>query len=418
MKLTTQTARKQPKKYFINQRKLTDFFTMSKKDSNVQCPNVQNDRDVARKLNRAEVLGMFQNGYKPKHIAQKNNVKLSSIYKLRARLIKDKLMDENNTLTSSGNAYVHKFLAISHDVHFFNENNANWIDVNKLHVTIKILGKPKGYDYRKNNLIAMKVRNYKQIDLKHHYQEQFYITNIGVRTNVDSVEIFLPEKERIIARNRQDATRQIFDIIFDVKKKVENLYPGLQLTKENYLNLSISENEYELIKNELAKIYKVDEEGEKFKVFDTKDGKVRVEVDFSPGKDWMHGRANLEAKHYSKASEDIGIIQPLFDDLGNKAKPFFREINPREREHYVQDMIDNKNFYYPKESKQMFDIIIINQKIQSDQLLQVTEKLQVAINVVTAEANNIMSITQLMKAQLPKTESNDIIPKEKPDYFG
>ena len=363
-----------------------------KKFNSVNKNHVKSVYGVWLERNRAEVLQMLSDDYKISHIALIKNCTTTAIYRIRKRMIKDGLLTQDNKLTDQGFNTVKKGIVKGDDVKFNNVklyNKRDVIDVNDLHITVKILDKPKGYDYRKNNLIAMKVGGYKITDLKNNYKEQFLVNDVTVKTNIDSIEIF---PSRIIEETPYEVTKRMMDIVFDVIKKVENLHKIL-LIKENYCNISISEQHWELTKNEMAKIYKIEDKGDVFRVFDKVDGKVRLVVDFS------HKKPNFEGEHYSKAPHDIKVSKPYFDDLGDKGRDFFLQLRPREREKHFEDIIDDdKNFYYPVENAKLLNQIL-------DALNQVTHAEKFVIDY--------------LKSQLPKKqENNDISKKIIPGYIG
>lgn len=355
----------------------------------VKPKNVKSLYGEWQKHNRAKVLKLLSDNVKIQDIATLRNCSATSIYRLKKRMVKDKLITENNELTDEGFNNVKNYMVLGDDVKFNNVklyNQRDIIDLHKLHITITILEKPTNYDYRQNNIISLKVRDYSITDLKHNYKEEFKVNDVRVKTNINSVEI---HPGRIIGHSEQEVTERMFNIIFDVIKKVENLH-NIKLIKENYCNIRISEQHWELIRNEMAKIYKTEEKDQVFRVFDEKDGKVRLVVDFS------HGTPNFEAEHYSKAPNDIKIMKPYFDELADKGKDYFLEMRPRQREKYIKEMVDDKNFYYPTENAKLLNEILttINQIGHAEKF-----------------------ITDFMASQIPKRPKEKIRP-ERPEYIG
>ena len=360
-----------------------------KKFNNVKTKNVKSAYGEWQKYNRATVLDMISKGYKIDHIALIKNCSPTSIYRLRKRMINDGLLTEDNDLTDEGFNIVKKNVVKgddvkSYDVKLYNQRDI--IDFNNLHLTVRILSKPKGYDYRKNNLISMKVRDYKVTHLQNNYKEQFVINDVVVKTNIDSIEIF---PSRIIGQTPYEVTKKMLNIVFDVIKRVENLH-NIQLIRDNYCNITISEQHMELVRNELAKIYRMEDRGDIFRVFDEQDGRVRLVVDFS------NNKPNFEAEHYSKAPHDINTVKPYFDELGDRGRDFFLQLSPREREKHFQDIIDDdKNFYYPVENAK-----ILNQILNT--INQVAHAEKFVIDYIKSQC------------QLPEPQNNN---NKRPDYI-
>ncbi|KKK62705.1 hypothetical protein LCGC14_3001660 [marine sediment metagenome] len=261
--------------------------------------------NVKNNVKRANVLDLITNGSKPGGIAQHTHTSETSIYRLLKRMRKDGLLTSNNELTEHGTEHVKKFMAVSSDVKFNIKDND--IRLHNVQVTIKILHKPRGYDYRKNNMIAMKVRDYDLTNLNNNYKEQFKVNDVTVKTNIDSIELFPKD---IYAETEQQASKRLMDIVFEVIKRIENLY-HVTLIKDNYCNIRISRQHYALVRNQLAKLYRNEHKGSVFRVFDEGDGKVRLVVDISQGPEF-------EAEHPSKSPSDINKCQTFFKDIIDK----------------------------------------------------------------------------------------------------
>ncbi|KKL23561.1 hypothetical protein LCGC14_2424120, partial [marine sediment metagenome] len=160
--------------------------------------------NVKNNVKRARVLDLINNGSTPYKVAIQVNNSTTAIYRLMTRMKKDGLLTSNNELTEKGSEHVKKFMAVSNDVKFNIKEND--IRLHNVQVTIKILNKPQGYDYRKNNLISMKVHDYKITDLKNNYKEQFVVNDTKVKTNIDSIEIF---PDDIFSESEQQATKRL-----------------------------------------------------------------------------------------------------------------------------------------------------------------------------------------------------------------
>ncbi len=263
------------------------------------------NRNVKSNVKRTRVLDLIYNGTQIKDIHTIIGCCESAVYRLIKRMKKDGLLTSDNTLTDAGSLHVKKYLAVSSDVKF--NIKPNDIRLHNIQITLKILNKPRGYDYRKNNIISMKVRDYKLTDLKNSYKEQFKINNVTVKTNTDSIEVF---PEDIYASTEQQASKRLMEIVFDVISRVENLH-HIMLIKDNYCNIRISRQHYALIRNQLAKMYRNEHKGTIFRVYDDEDGKVRLTIDISQGPEF-------EAEHPSKSPSDINRCQAFFKDIINK----------------------------------------------------------------------------------------------------
>jgi predicted transcriptional regulator len=234
--------------------------------------NKKRGLNVKNNVKRARVLDLISSSEKQVNISTISlvmKVSQTAIYRLLKRMKSSGLLTSDNQLTEQGFNHVKKWNAISADVKF--NIKPNDIRLANVQVKVRILNKPSGYDYRKNNLISMKVRDYKIFDLKHHYKEKFIINNVQVFTNPNSIEIF---PEDIYARTKQQAVKRLMDIVFDVTSRIENLHKII-LIKDNYCNIIVSKQHYSLIENQLAKIYRTEKKHNKFRIFDEKDGKVR-----------------------------------------------------------------------------------------------------------------------------------------------
>ncbi len=232
----------------------------------------------------------------------------SSVYRLISRMKKQGILTKENEPTIPKNAIENKGkpnvnFSPSHQQNV-NFSMRNYIRLHNVHITVKILDKPHKYDYRKNNLVYFKVRQYKHYQLKSGTKEQYLVNKVLIRTNTDSIEIFPNE---IYAKTEKEATKALMDIVFNVIPKIENLYKIL-LIKENYLNIRISKQHYALIQNQLATYYKNERKGDVFRVYDEKDGKVRLVIDFSLSPEF-------EAEHVIKSPSDINKCQNYFKDI-------------------------------------------------------------------------------------------------------
>ena len=320
--------------------------------------------NVKRNVKRARVLDLIANGSRPGSIAQFTNTSETAVYRLLKRMRKDGLLTSDNELTEHGTEHVKKFMAVSNDVKFnFNEND---IRLHNVQITIRILNKPTGYDYRKNNLISLKVHDYKITDLKNNYKEQFVVNEVKVKTNIDSIEIFPND---IFAETEQQATKRLMDIVFEVIKKVENLH-HLTLIKDSYCNIRVSRQHYALIRNQLAKLYRNEHKGSVFRVFDDEDGKVRLTIDISQGPEF-------EAEHPTKSPSDINNCQPYFKDIINK-------------EHFLpsdtKDMIHNLAITSQNMMQQQQQSLLIEKEYAKNikKHLKATKKWEQAANKIIA----------------------------------
>ena len=310
---------------------------------------------------RVEMLKMLSDlSLSKTRIAQIKNVSLPSIIQFHRRLTKDGLITEKRELTEGGVNTVNNFVVVSDDVNPNTVNPHTKTDLIRLHdlqFKVKILHKQEGYDYRENRVISTKVRDYKIIKLKNNYQEDFFINEVRIRTTTESI-LIMPSD--IYTNTEQEAVAQAMKILFDTLPKIENLL-NITLIKENYCNITVTRQHYALINNELAKMYRKEEN--KFKVLD-KDGATRLIIDFSMN------IPEFEAVHKTKSPSDINNCQVYFKDL-----------------------ISNEHLIPSK----VVDIIVLTQT-------QLFEQGKALVGI--------------MKLLNPQQEMSELKSKEKPDYFG
>ena len=321
-------------------------------------------------VTRARYLKLLSDlGLSFSDIALKLNNSPPAVSMMFKRLVRDNLITQKRELTGKGINIVKNFLVVSNDVNIDNKkifNKTDAIRSNDLMFSIKILSKPESFDYRKNNIVSMKVRDYKIVDLKNNYQEQFFVEEVLIKTTTEHILVMFKD---FYAETEPEAIKKAMKALLDVIPKIENLY-NIVLIKENYCNIAISKQHYALIHNELAKLYRTEFKGNTFKVYDDLDGRARLVIDFSLG------IPEFEAVHYSKSPEDI-----------NKAQSFFK------------DMI-NKEHYLPSETKELLEL---NQAMLYE----------IGQGIIQTQTQ----LSGLIKSLNPKIPK-DIIPKEKPDYFG
>ncbi len=300
------------------------------------------------KKKRAEVLKQLSDlTLNLSDIAMQRNVSSSSMHRFFKRLIKDGLITQERELTEAGMNIVHKSVVVSDDVHN-DVHSYQKVDTTRLHdlqFKIRILTKKK--DYRANKIISMKVNDYKIIDLKNNYQEQFYVNDVKIRTTTKSI-LVMPSD--VYADRPREAAIRALNVLFDVIPKVENLF-NIKLIKDKYCNIEISRQHYALIHNELAKLYKKDKKYKNaFKVVD-KSLETRLIIDFS------QNIPEFEAVHKIHAHDDIEAAKPIFDDLGQKAKPYFDDLKHEEKQDYFRNVIEEKKHYLPSEVSASIDAI-------------------------------------------------------------
>lgn len=257
-------------------------------------------------LARFEVLKCIQEGLSISEIAKYRKVQRSSIYKVLHTLIKKGMVRNPKRsiyeLTNEGIKGLHSFVALRYNLRQHN-----------LHFKIKVLESPRNWEYRRNEIRQMPYFN-KTIKLKNNEQELLNYGKLQIKTTSQSLILKMPT---IYAVNWEDTIIQAMQILEDSIPKLESLFK-IRLVKDYKSNIKIISQEYAVIQDALAKLYR--SEGNRI-YLTGEDGKIWMITDFSFSID------ETEFIHSNKATDDVDAIAPALNFLRKNpdALPKFEE---------------------------------------------------------------------------------------------
>lgn len=241
-----------------------------------------------------ETLKMLQQGASITEISKYRKVSRKNIYELLSTLKKKGLIRHPKRslyeLTPKGIHTLHSLVALRNNIRQHN-----------LHFKIKILESPRNWDLKRNEFRQLPYYN-KSIHLKNNDQDLFNYGKLQIKTTTKSIIIKLPT---IYAKNWEEAIIQGMSILEDAIYKIENLFK-IVLIKDYKSNITIISQEYAKIQDALARLYK--REGNRIYITG-EDGKIWMITDFS------FSVEELEFIHTEKATDDIDVIAPFFNDL-------------------------------------------------------------------------------------------------------
>lgn len=243
---------------------------------------------------RFEVLKGIQEGFCISEIARHRHVNRSSIYKVLKTLLKDGMVRNPKRsmyeLTNKGIKGLHSFVGFRYKLRQHN-----------LHFKIKVLESPRNWALKRNELRQMPYFN-KTIKLKNNEQDLFNYGKLQIKSTSKSLIIKMPT---IYSSNWEDAIIQAMGILEDAIPKLERMFKVI-LVKDYKSNITIISQEYAILQDALAKLYR----SEKNRLYITgDDGKIWMITDFSFSVD------ETEFIHSDNATDDVGAIAPFFNDL-------------------------------------------------------------------------------------------------------
>lgn len=196
-----------------------------------------------------------------------------------------------------------------------------------------------------------------------------YIDGNTIRLYRDSIEVY--GVKDFYADDVQKATAQSFRYWNRFFAKLEHELKVI-LIKPRAENIKLVNSHYAETNNELAQDCEV--KGDKIRVYATDDGKLWFLIDNSFN---LH---EAEALHPQTSKPDMENVKAFFNDLRNYKVPKLSEI-----------------------------MIVFKQFVDF-------QKSMTEINKETAAGLN--AVVSYIQSQLPQQKQEEIIPKEKPDYFG
>ena len=241
-----------------------------------------------------EVLKYLQEGLSITEIARARKVSRKSIYKVLKTLNNKGMIRHPKyslyELTDKGIGGLHSFVGLRYKLRQHN-----------LHIKMKVLESPRNWELRRNELRFLPYFN-KVLKLKNNEQELLNFGRIQVKTTTKSVIIKIPT---IYAKDWENAIIQAMSILEGVIPKLEKIFK-VMLVKDYKANITIISQEYAIIQDALAKLYRQ----EKNRLYLTgEDGKIWLITDFSFSTD------ETEFIHPEKATDDLDAIAPFLNDL-------------------------------------------------------------------------------------------------------
>jgi len=286
-----------------------------------------------------ETLKMLHYGHTISEISKFRKVNRSSIYKTISSLIKKGWVIKKDygvyALTESGQQGLHSLVGLRYNLRQHN-----------LHFKISILQSPKNWDLKRNELRQLNYFN-KKIKLKNNEQELFNFGKLLIKTTTKSVIIKIPT---IYSKDWEDAIIQAMQILEDSIPKIENLFK-IKLIKEYKSNIKIISQEYAIIQDSLAKLYR--KEGNRLYITGD-DNKIWMITDFSFSTD------ETEFIHPDKATDDVDSIAPMLNDLRRNPTTFSEVRNEmKDMQLIIKDVIHNE----VKHQKVLDEILLTFKKL-------------------------------------------------------
>lgn len=241
-----------------------------------------------------ETLKLLNSGLSITEISKYRHVSRTAIYKALSSLIKKGMVRKVGysvyELTDKGKEGLHSLVAFRYKLRQHN-----------LHFKIKILENPKNWSQRRNELRFLPYFN-KTLKLKNNEQDLFNFGNLQIKTTTKSVIIKIPT---IYSKDWESAIIQAMQILEDSIYKIEKIFK-IKLIKNYKSNITIISQEYAILQDALAKVYR--NEGNRLYITG-EDGKIWMITDFSFSND------ETEFIHTEKATDDVDAIAPFLNDL-------------------------------------------------------------------------------------------------------
>lgn len=229
-----------------------------------------------------------------------------AVQRMRQRLVKDGLLNQDGTLTTSGINLLEKYGALSDNVRAGN--------VLRLHAVIARLvplAIPRHWDARRERIIGFKVKSWKPAAWT---ETEFRISDdLRVRTTPKSVLLHLPD---FFGTDGRECKRRLLDFMEKAVPEVERLL-GVKFRSKREFTFTISQQHFAMMKSTLADFFGTEED--LLRVLDEK-GRLRVIVDASKG------IFELEAVNKNWSEEDYDRMQRLIEDVVVKEAPLPSEI--------------------------------------------------------------------------------------------
>ena len=292
---------------------------------------------------RYEVLILLQKGLGVSEIAKIRKVNRSSIYKVLSSLIKKGWVSKTGygvyTITSIGNEGLHSLVGLR-----------NKLRQHNLGFKISVLESPRNWALRRNEIRQLPYYN-RSIKLNNNVQDIFNYGKLHIRTTSKSIIVKLPT---IYAKDWDNAMLSAMSILEGSIPKLESLFK-VKLIKDYKSNIKIISQEYAIIQDALARLYR--SEGNRLYISDEND-KIWMITDFSFSED------ETEFISTTSALDDINAIAPFLNDLRKNPTTMSEVINHTKE---LQQVITN---YAKNEIKhqRVLDEILITFRQLNDRL--------------------------------------------------
>jgi len=241
-----------------------------------------------------ETLKLINEGVTISKIAEYRHTSRNAIYKILSTMNKHGLIRHPKRfvyeITNKGIEGLHSFVALRYKLRQHN-----------LHFKIKVLESNRNWEQKRNEMRQIPYFN-KTLKLKNNEQDLFNFGNIKVKTTTQSIIIKMPT---IYSTDWENAIIQAISILENTLFKIENMFKII-LVKNYKANITIISQEYAIIQDTLAKLYRK----ENNRLYLTgEDGKIWLITDFSFSTD------ETEFIHPEKATDDVDAIAPFLNDL-------------------------------------------------------------------------------------------------------
>lgn len=241
-----------------------------------------------------ELLNGVHNNLKVSEIAKYRKVSRQAIYGTLSSAIKRGWVSKKGygvyELTEKGTQTLHSLVGFRYKLRQHN-----------LGIKIDVLESPKNWALKRNELRFLPYFN-KTIKLKNNEQDMFNFGKLQIRTTTKSIIIKMPT---IYSKGWEEAIIQAMDILETTIPKLESTFK-VKLVKNYKANMKIISQEYAMIQDALAKLYRA--EGNRIYLTGD-DGKIWLITDFSFSQD------ELEVIHPDRAADDLDAIAPFMNDL-------------------------------------------------------------------------------------------------------
>lgn len=265
--------------------------------------------NVKRRIGRHDFLKLLAEQIPIKEIAKKLKKGRPALYRMRERLVKDGLLNEDYSFSNNGFKLLEKDALLSQNV-----SRRNVIRLHNVAVVVKLAGKPSNWDsrretwrsFRKGTVWSLKSGDFTEVKL---------LEGVRVRTTPSSVIIYFGE---VWCDEPTEAKNRLFAMAYPAISLVEKELK-VRLHRSGTWVFSTAQQEFAMVKNGLA--VELCKAGFKVRVSDL-EGRTRVVVDESLG------FGELETPNAIRGEGDALALKGLFEDVAVFGLSM-RELNSR-----------------------------------------------------------------------------------------